>query len=137
MDQIVLSVTVQVQVALPKKRGLGATKGYNDAFQRFLLRTYEAVVAHVRLDVVKCLLIAGPGFAKDSFREFLLDQANKAGNKELLAFKQSIFTAQASTAYLQGVEVCHHSPIPLAVGEVSFSTPSFSLSCSFQGGQVI
>lgn len=92
-------------MALPKKRGAGSAKGYNEAFQKFLLRTYEAVVAHVRLDVVKCLLIAGPGFAKDSFREFLLDSANKVGNKELLAFKQSIVTAPASTAYLQGVEV--------------------------------
>jgi stalled ribosome rescue protein Dom34 len=65
-------------------------------------------VAHVRLDVVKCLLIAGPGFAKDSFREFLLGQANKTGNKSLVAFKQSIVTAPASTAYLQGVEVRLH-----------------------------
>jgi protein pelota len=63
-------------------------------------------VAHVRLDVVKCLLIAGPGFAKDSFREFLLEHAHQTSNKDLVAFKQSIVTASTSTAYLQGVEVC-------------------------------
>jgi protein pelota len=73
--------------------------------KRFLTRLYEAVVSNVRLDVVKCLLIAGPGFTKDAFRQFLLDEAQRVGNKELLAFKQSIATAPTSTAYLQGVDV--------------------------------
>jgi len=97
---------VQIQVALPKKRGAGSAKGYNDTFQKFLQKTYEAVVAHVNLEVVKCLLIAGPGFAKDSFREYLLERASRTANKELIAFRQNIVTAQASTAYLQGIEVC-------------------------------
>lgn len=32
---------------------------------------FTAVIRHVDFSVVKCLVIAGPGFAKDSFREFL------------------------------------------------------------------
>lgn len=96
---------MQVQIMLPKKRGAASVAGYNDAMKRFLTRTYDAVVANVRLDVVKCLLIAGPGFTKDTFREFLLENATRQGNKELLAFKKSIATAACSTAYLQGVEV--------------------------------
>lgn len=97
----------------------------------------------MRLDVVKCLLIAGPGFAKDSFREFLLDQANKAGNKELLAFKQNIVTAPASTAYLQGVEVCATAGMPslssrqearsVSFGELSrCTTASYVLCCPYR-----
>jgi protein pelota len=97
-----------VEVALPKKRGAGAVAGFKDAMDRFLLRTYDAVKAHVRFDIVKCLLIAGPGFAKDTFREYLLETAGKRGDKQILGMKESIVKASASTAYLQGIEVNPH-----------------------------
>ena len=34
-------------------------------------QVFAAVVRHVDWDIVRCLVIAGPGFAKDQFREFL------------------------------------------------------------------
>eukprot|EP00892_Ulva_mutabilis_P009042 jgi/Ulvmu1/650/UM010_0021.1 len=98
------SLRAKVQIALPKKRGAASASGYDSAYGRFQLRVYEAVAAHVRLDVCKCLLIAGPGFAKDKFREFLLERASATGNKPLSAFKANIATAPASTAYLAGIE---------------------------------
>ncbi len=35
----------------------------------------QAVVKHVDWEVVKCLVIAGPGFAKDEFRKHLEAEA--------------------------------------------------------------
>ena len=35
------------------------------------LQVFAAVVRHVDWDIVRCLVIAGPGFAKDQFREYL------------------------------------------------------------------
>jgi hypothetical protein len=35
------------------------------------LQVFGAVVRHVDWEVVRCLVIAGPGFAKDHFREYL------------------------------------------------------------------
>jgi hypothetical protein len=51
----------------PRKRGASAA-GYDKAWDKFLNAVYEAVARHVDWGVVKCLVIAGPGFAKDSFR---------------------------------------------------------------------
>ena len=34
-------------------------------------QVFTAVVRHVDWDIVRCLVIAGPGFAKDQFREYL------------------------------------------------------------------
>ena len=39
------------------------------------LQVYAAVVRHVDWGVIKCLVIAGPGFAKDSFRDYLNAEA--------------------------------------------------------------
>lgn len=37
----------------------------------FFLQVFAAIVRHVDWDIVRCLVIAGPGFAKDEFREYL------------------------------------------------------------------
>lgn len=35
------------------------------------VQVFAAIVRHVDWDIVRCLVIAGPGFAKDEFREYL------------------------------------------------------------------
>lgn len=35
------------------------------------MQVFAAIVRHVDWDIVRCLVIAGPGFAKDEFREYL------------------------------------------------------------------
>jgi len=77
--------------------------GYNDAWAKFLRRTYDAVKAHVDFAVVRCLLLAGPGFAKDAFREYLLTEAQRVGDKAVLQHKDRVITAPVSTPYLQSL----------------------------------
>lgn len=95
----------KVEVKLPKKRGAGAQAGFNDAWANFMRQCNDAVVAHVDWDVVQCLVLAGPGFAKDSLREHLLSEAARTGNRALLQRKDRVITAQASSPYLQALEV--------------------------------
>ena len=45
------------------------------------LQVYEAIVRHVDWEVVQCLVIAGPGFTKDSFRTFLDAEAVRQDNR--------------------------------------------------------
>ena len=35
----------------------------------------QAILRHVDFSIVKCLIIAGPGFAKDAFKEYLEAEA--------------------------------------------------------------
>lgn len=109
---------MQIQTTLPKKRGAASASGYEATYARFQGRVFDAVIAHVRFDVVKCLLIAGPGFAKDKFREFLLERAAASGNKQVSAFKPNISTAPASTAYLAAIEVCHLPPFHILASKL-------------------
>ena len=67
------SVTVlraKVEANLPRKRGAAAA-GYAKALDAFFERVLQATLRHVDWDTVKCLVIAGPGFAKDRYREYL------------------------------------------------------------------
>ena len=45
------------------------------------LQVYDAISRHVDWDVVKCLVIAGPGFTKDSFKAFLEAEAVRQDNR--------------------------------------------------------
>lgn len=45
--------------------------------ERFLNQVYQAICQHVNFEVVKALVIASPGFFKDSLLKFIVDEALK------------------------------------------------------------
>lgn len=47
------------------------------------MQVYDAITRHVDWEVVKCLVIAGPGFTKDSFKTFLEAEAVRQDNRWL------------------------------------------------------
>lgn len=77
-------VRSKIDVAIPRKR-----KGYVQQHEKGLNKFYEAVMQgimrHVNFDVVKCVLIASPGFVKDQFYEYMFQQAVKTDNKVRIA----------------------------------------------------
>lgn len=58
------------------------------------MQVFTAVVRHVDWSVVKCLVIAGPGFAKDTFKSYLDTEAVRRDVRPLIEHKSSILTAQ-------------------------------------------
>jgi protein pelota len=61
-----------------------------------VLQVFAAVVRHIDWGIVKCLVIAGPGFAKDSFKTYLDAEAVKRDVRPLIENKASILTATVS-----------------------------------------
>lgn len=57
-------------------------------------QVFSAVSRHLDWSVVKCLVIAGPGFAKDTFKTYLDAEAVKRDVRPLIEHKSSIITAQ-------------------------------------------
>lgn len=93
----------KVEGSIPRKRGAAAA-GYDKALATFHERCYAAVARHVDWAVIKCLVIAGPGFAKDAFRAFLDAEAQRKENRELLAARPRIVVAHASSAYTHALK---------------------------------
>lgn len=91
-------VRARVEASLPRKRGAAAA-GYDKALERFYSRLYEAVTKNVDWSIVRCLVIAGPGFAKDAFRTFLDEEAQRRGDKPVLENRSRIVLAHAPSAY--------------------------------------
>ena len=76
-------VRARVEASLPRKKGAAAA-GYDGAVARFHARVYEAVARSVDWRAIRCLVIAGPGFAKDAVRSFLEEEAQRRGDRDTL-----------------------------------------------------
>ena len=88
----------RIEVNMPRKKG-AAVAGRDKAVEAFYGRVYAALARHVDWAVVKCLVVAGPGFVKDQFLDWLLAQAQRREDKALLAARAKIIAAPASTAF--------------------------------------
>ncbi|KAG2487184.1 hypothetical protein HYH03_014162 [Edaphochlamys debaryana] len=91
-------IRARIEANLPRKRGAAAL-GYDKAWSKFMEHVFNAVQRHVDFGVVKCLVIAGPGFAKDQFKEYLEAEAVRREVRPLIENKDKVLLAPASTAY--------------------------------------
>lgn len=91
-------VRSKIDMAIPRKR-----KNLPTNHEKGLAKFYEAVMQgilrHVNFDVVKCVLVASPGFVKDQFFEYMFQQAVKSDLKVLLDNKSKFMLIHASSGF--------------------------------------
>lgn len=59
----------------------------------------QAILRHVNFDVVKCVLIASPGFVRDQFFEYMFQTAINTDNKLLLDNKGKFMLIHSSSGF--------------------------------------
>ena len=99
----------KIEVQMPRKRG-AAIAGLEKAQKTFHERVFDAVVQHIDWEVVKCLVIAGPGFAKDAFKSYLDLESQRQEVRSLLLNRSKIVLAPASTPYYHSIQEVLSSP---------------------------
>mmetsp|Transcript_110446 Transcript_110446/g.235951 ORF Transcript_110446/g.235951 Transcript_110446/m.235951 type:complete len:410 (-) Transcript_110446:87-1316(-) len=92
----------RVSVTLPKKRV--TTTGYDKAVVRFFEQVYAGIRDHVGLDLVKCVVLAGPGFVKDDFLTWMLQRATQTGDTPILQKKSIFVCARTSCVHKQALK---------------------------------
>ncbi|SPC66804.1 probable Pelota protein [Ustilago sp. UG-2017b] len=77
-------VRQRIDVAIPRKRkGLPATAA-DKATARFYVQVYNAVVKLLELPALRLVILASPGFTRDSVYDFLFEEATRRGDKILI-----------------------------------------------------
>lgn len=82
-------VRSKIDVNIPRKRK-GNPKGHETGLAKFYDAVLQGILRHINFDVVKCVLIASPGFVKDQFFEYMNEQAVKTDNKVSLLSNSTI-----------------------------------------------
>ena len=57
---------------------------HDKALNKFFDEIIRNILKHVKFDVVKCVLLASPGFVKDLFFTYMINEANKGGEAKIL-----------------------------------------------------
>ena len=99
----------RIETSMPRKRGM-ALMGYEKAESKFFNNVAAVVQRHVDFNNVKCLVIAGPGFAKDAFYDFLKLEATRQNWKTLQTNFKNIIKAHASSAYVHSLSELLENP---------------------------
>lgn len=91
-------VRAKIDQVIPRKR-----KGHVSQHEKGLTRFYESVMQgilrHVSFDIVKCIIIASPGFVKDQFMDYMIEQAIKSDNKLILENKSKFMLVHSSSGF--------------------------------------
>ncbi|XP_051928051.1 protein pelota homolog isoform X2 [Hippocampus zosterae] len=88
----------KVELTIPRKRR-GSCTQHEKALERFYDAVMQAILRHVNFDVVKCILVASPGFVKDQFMTYLYKEAVRHDNKVLLENRPKFMMVHSSSGH--------------------------------------
>lgn len=80
-------VRSKIDVNIPRKRK-GNVSQHDKGLGKFYDAIMQGILRHIDFDIVKCILLASPGFVKDQFFDYMIQQAIKLDNK---VFSSSFF----------------------------------------------
>lgn len=102
-------VRAKIETSIPRKRK-GMCSQHDKGLNKFYDQIVQAVLRHVNFDIVKCFLVASPGFVKDQFSEYMFTQAVKMDNKVLLDNKSKFVLVHASSGFKHSLKEVLQDP---------------------------
>eukprot|EP00921_Rhytidocystis_pertsovi_P019505 GHVQ01030939.1.p1 GENE.GHVQ01030939.1~~GHVQ01030939.1.p1 ORF type:complete len:435 (+),score=49.47 GHVQ01030939.1:107-1411(+) len=99
----------RITVNIPRRRAYDSQR--TKAQTRFFTNVLTAMRTHINFDLVKCCLIAGPGFTKDEFYKWMMTESIQMGFDDIVKHKDMFITAKASTPCKQGLNEILTDPV--------------------------
>ncbi|KAI9669269.1 MAG: Translation factor pelota [Trizodia sp. TS-e1964] len=103
----------RVEAPIPRKRGGKGTE-HDSNLTKFFQQVLATLQRDIDLSSPKPILLASPGFTATAFRTFLLEEAARTGNKQLLANRANFLVAHASSGHMHALAEVLKSPAVLA-----------------------
>uniref|UniRef100_A0A915PJY5 Protein pelota homolog n=1 Tax=Setaria digitata TaxID=48799 RepID=A0A915PJY5_9BILA len=110
-------VKAKIDMQIPRKRK-GLSGQHDKGIQRFYEAVAAAFVRHVDMKVVKCILLASRGFLNEQFLNYLMEYADKHGNKLILESRSKFLLTHASSGFKHALkEVLSDSRVAAALSD--------------------
>ncbi|XP_073123220.1 protein PELOTA 1 [Henckelia pumila] len=88
----------RVETSIPRKHG-PAIAGYDKALNKFFDNVLVAFLKHVDFSIVRCAVIASPGFTKDQFHRHLMLEAERRSLRSIIENKSRIVLVHTTSGY--------------------------------------
>jgi len=106
-------VKSRIEINIPKKRN-NAVSQHEKGMDRFMDAILQAILRHVDFDVVKCIIIASPGFTKDQFYKYMCDRIVKENIKILIDNKHKFLLVHSNSGFKSALTEVLTDPVVLA-----------------------
>lgn len=104
----------RIETSIPRKHG-PAIAGYESALKKFFENVLQAVLKHIDFKIVRCLVIASPGFTKDQFRDYLLLEAERRQLRPIIENKSRLILAHSTSGYKHSLKEVLDTPNVMAL----------------------
>nr|AFK44526.1 unknown [Lotus japonicus] len=88
----------RIESSIPRKHG-PAIAGYEKVLNKFFENVLQAFLKHVDFNVVRCAVIASPGFTKDQFHRHLFLEAERRQLRTIIENKSRILLVHTTSGY--------------------------------------
>lgn len=92
-------LVTKVELTIPRKRP-GNQESRTKRLNKFYDTVMEAIERQIDFEIVKCVIVASPGFFKDEFLKYMFEEAGKRGMKTILDNRQNFLAVHSSSGYM-------------------------------------
>ena len=93
----------KIETSVPRKQYSSADK-HQQAVVRFFEAVYKSISLHIDFKIVKCVVLASPGFLRDQFHKFLMQTAVSSEDKNILDNKAKFVLVHSSSGHKHALD---------------------------------
>ena len=92
----------KIELNIPKKR-TGSSQ-HSKAMLKFYEAMYQAILRHVDFSKIKCMLCASPGYVKDDFFQYAMNESVRRDDRPYIENKKKFVLCRASSGHKHALE---------------------------------
>jgi len=128
LSEHMTTIRQRIDVPVPRKR-MGSATMHEKGMAKFYSTLYASLLAHIPFQTLRVIVIASPGFTRDSVYEYIFAEAVKTGNKALLGARSKFVRIHVSSPHVHSlVEVLRSPEITSQLGETKFAREGVMLN---------
>jgi protein pelota len=93
----------KIEMSIPRKRN-GVTSQHDKGMTKFFEGILNGIMRHIDFSVVKCVLVASPGFLKDDFFTYMMEEASRKDYKVILENKHKFVKTHSSSGHKHAIK---------------------------------
>ncbi|KAI0303272.1 eRF1 domain 1-domain-containing protein [Russula brevipes] len=134
LSQHMTVVLQRIDVPVPRKRA-GSATAHEKGLARFYDTLYQSFLRHIPYanPTLRAIVIASPGWVRDSVFDYIMAQAAQAGNKALLGARQKFMRVHVNSPHVHSlVEVLKSPEVVSQLKETKFAREGIMLDNFFK-----
>ncbi|QRV72753.1 mRNA surveillance protein pelota protein [Ceratobasidium sp. AG-Ba] len=122
----------RIDVPVPRKR-MGSSTLHEKGLTKFYSALYAAFLRHIPVDTLRVIVIASPGFTKDSVYDYIFQEATRTSNKTILQARNKFVRVHVSSPHVHSlVDVLKSPEINVQLKETKFAREGIMLDKFFK-----